>query len=340
LFPNLVPSPGRRSIRTLALQAMSLPLAAYELMHLRRFIRSWKPDIVNIHYLSYPAVYALVAAASLRIPAVLSFHGSDVAGSPYPATYGIVERLAVGRAQAVTLNSKNLASFLRGNLNAEEAGKITVIPFGVDDRPVADEGASGDFALVAARLVEKKGVETAIRAMAGLDTAAQGLRLVIAGDGPLRNPLQDLSRQLGLEQRVEFIGELSPDELNRRIDQAKFVIVPSLWEAYGVIALEAMVAGRAVVAGSHGGIAEITVDGQTGILIPPGDANALAAAISQLATDPDRAAAMGRAGRERALEYFGWPKVVEEYEMIFDKVIGEAQKMDKSDPSSYGEVVG
>src|SRR5206468_8794383 len=128
------------------------------------------------------------------------------------------------------------------------------------------------------------------------------LRLDIAGRGPLENALRALARELGIAEAVSFLGQVAP--IQSAIESAGAVVVPSLGEGFGMVALEAMERGRPVVAAAVGGLAEIVVDGVTGLLVPSGEVEPLAAAIVRLGRDPELAARMGRAGRERALADF------------------------------------
>ena len=327
-FPNLVPSPGRRPLATLLKQVASIPLGAYELARLTRRLRRDRPDVVNVHYLAYPAMYALLAAKASRLPVVLSFHGSDVAGSPYPATYRWVQRLACRWADRIVCNSEDLANYLRMDMRPSDGAKVAICPFGIDDWAAdgstnvhsarRDDAGGGQFALVAARLVEKKGVDVAINAMAAYPGP---LNLKIAGDGPLRSELQELAEKVCVSSRVHFVGELQPDDLRSLMLRSAFVVVPSYWEAFGVVALEAMVAGKAVIAAANGGIAEIVVDGETGLLVASGDAAALSDAMDRLASDPALAASMGVKGRVRAVESYVWKAIGESYEKLLTSAV-------------------
>ena len=128
------------------------------------------------------------------------------------------------------------------------------------------------------------------------------MTLDIAGDGPLRGELESLAAELGLGQAVRFLGRV--EGVTAEMEQAAAVVVPSLGEGFGMVALEAAERGRPVIASAVGGLPEIVDDGRTGVLVPRADASALAAAIVDLARDPARAAALGRAARERALAEF------------------------------------
>lgn len=322
MFPNLLPSPGRRSSKTIVKQILSLPLAVIQVAHLYQLIQKLRPAVVNAHYFSYPVAYALIAARFARVPVVLCFHGSDVPGVPYPATYGWAARWACIMANEVICCSENLRGYLLDVLPLNQHAKVTVSHYGVDESgksPVAVDLSTetpSSYAVILARLVEKKGVEVAIRAMSRLkSTAAQ---LVVLGSGPLESKLKSLVKELDIREIVHFAGSVPHAEALAITRRTLFVVVPSHWEAFGQVCLEAMMAGKAVIATNSGGPAEIIVDGATGLLVPPGNEEALAHAMNRLLDEPELAQDMGRRGRERAEQIFTWAKMAERYEAAFD----------------------
>src|SRR5207249_7024089 len=125
------------------------------------------------------------------------------------------------------------------------------------------------------------------------------LELHIAGRGPLEPALRALAMELDLEESVRFLGYVAP--IQRAIENAAIVVVPSMGEGFGMVALEAMERARPVIAAEIGGLGELVEDGVTGLLVPPGDPEPLARAIADLGRDLGRAARMGEAGRRRAL---------------------------------------
>lgn len=366
LFPNLLPSPGRRSASVIVKQVASIPMGAIQLARLIRLIRQFRPDVVNAHYFSYPVGFALLAARAAKVPAVLCFHGSDVPGVPYPATYGWAARWGVNLTKEVICCSNNLRDYLLRALTAEQRAKVTVSHYGVDSEPLvtpAGDGAlrRGDakgarkgsptlalgqmdicpstleatqtaetaspserppFAVLLARLVEKKGVDTALRAMRKVKDEIPDARLSILGDGPLESNLTQLARDLMLDDSVQFVGSMPHDDAMELTQAASFVVVPSHWEAFGQVCLEAMASGKAVIATYSGGPAEIIVDGKTGLLVPPAGHDALAAAMIKLFTSPSIAREMGRSGRVRAATVFTWENMARRYEAAFARAIG------------------
>jgi glycosyltransferase involved in cell wall biosynthesis len=151
------------------------------------------------------------------------------------------------------------------------------------------------------RMIPHKGVDWLLRSISHLRADAT---FDLAGTGNQEAEYRVLAKQLGLEQRVTFHGWLAPDAAQQLVKNARALIFPSIWhEPGGLVALEAMANGRAVIASQVGGLTEIFADQQSGLLVPPGDAPALAAAIDRLAADHDLARRLGQTGRQRALDH-------------------------------------
>jgi glycosyltransferase involved in cell wall biosynthesis len=163
---------------------------------------------------------------------------------------------------------------------------------------------------VVARLDHVKGVDIALRALAALrDRRFSDVRLVVVGDGPEAGRLRDIAVELGVDGLVEFAG--FRHDVERYIASSDIVLVPSRYEPFGMVAAEAAAAGKPVVASRVGGLREIVVDGETGLLFNPDDHNDLAEKIIALIEDNRRAAEMGLKGRARAERLFSPLKVAE-----------------------------
>jgi glycosyltransferase involved in cell wall biosynthesis len=245
-----------------------------------RAARRLDADLVHAHWL--PAGWV---AARTGKPYVVQVWGTDLAlarRAPWLA------RGVLRRARLVIAASNELAQNARG-LGARD---VRVIPSGVD-LPV-EVGAEADppEVLYAGRLSPEKGILELVE-------AAAGLNLVVAGDGPLR------SRVPGAQ------GFVPHDELQRLYARAAVVACPSRREGFGVACLEAMAHGRPVVATAVGGLRDLVIDGETGLVVPARDPAALRAALERLLGDPELRHRLGEAGRRRAGEGFSWPAVTD-----------------------------
>jgi glycosyltransferase involved in cell wall biosynthesis len=170
------------------------------------------------------------------------------------------------------------------------------------------------------RLIPIKGHLVLLRSLAQAREQVPMVVLDVAGRGPLEPALKSFARELGIADAVRFLGFVSP--IQKAVEEAAIVVVPSLGEGFGMVALEAMERARPVIASSVGGLPEIVADGETGLVVEPGDAEELAEAIVALASDLDRAAAMGRAGRERALREFTPEQSADRIEELYRAALG------------------
>src|SRR5207237_5588724 len=145
------------------------------------------------------------------------------------------------------------------------------------------------------------------------------LRLEHAGAGRLEPALCALAKELGVDDAVSFLGYVAP--IQRAIEQAALVVVPSMGEGFGMVALEAMERARPVVAAEIGGLGELVEEGVTGHLVPAGEAEPLAAALVSVASDLPRAAEMGAAGRRRAHEQFLQERCTDRTELLYEAAL-------------------
>jgi phosphatidylinositol alpha-1,6-mannosyltransferase len=169
---------------------------------------------------------------------------------------------------------------------------------------VQPAGECGATVLCVARLSPEKGHATLLRAFARVQARVPRAVLRLAGDGPCRMALESLVRELGLPAQVQFLGDLGPQALRQQYASCDVFAVVGQLESFGLTFLEANLFGKPVVAARVGGAPEAVVEGVTGLLVNPGNDDEVAAAISALLLDPQRAQAMGCAGRERVLREF------------------------------------
>ncbi|HVM18172.1 MAG TPA: glycosyltransferase family 4 protein [Gaiellaceae bacterium] len=261
------------NLRRAPWKALLLPLM---LLSFTRAARRAARDAVVVHAHWLPA--GAVALATRR-PVVVQLWGTDVelARRARP-----LARAVLRRARLVVCASSALADAAR-ELGARE---VRMIPTGVELPEEAREEAEPPEVLYVGRLSPEKGVLELVEAMRGLD----GARLVVAGDGPLRDRVP------------EALGFVPHDALGELYRRAAVVACPSRREGYGMACAEAMAHGKPVVAGAVGGLLDLVADGETGVLVPPGDADALRDALRRLLADAELRRRLGAAARERARE--------------------------------------
>ncbi|WP_326557084.1 glycosyltransferase family 4 protein [Micromonospora sp. NBC_01796] len=213
--------------------------------------------------------------------------------------------------------------------------QIDVVPNGVDDRawhakPRAVASARAKFAgdgpliAFAGRLVYEKGVQHLVHAIPRLRDRHPGLRLVIAGDGPYRNELQHEADRLRLDQTVNFLGFMNESQLPAVLGATDATVVPSLYEPFGMVALEAAAAGAPLAVAATGGLAEIVEQGVTGVTFPHSDPEALAGAVDTLLADGVFARRVARRARTMVTERYGWSAIAARTAATYTSAVREA----------------
>jgi colanic acid/amylovoran biosynthesis glycosyltransferase len=289
-------------------------------------------DVVHCHFGNVGLRYA-VAACVWRAPLVVSFYGYDA--SSYPRERGAdVYAPLFSQARAVVSLSDHMDARLRA-LGCP-ASLLRRVPLSVDPnaseepRPERDPGRVR--LLTVARLVEKKGIEHALRAVALVKDELPTLRYDVIGEGPLRPTLEALASTLGISERVRFLGARTEGEVRGAMREANLFLLPSVTASDGdeegtpTVLLEAAWARLPVVSTRHAGIPEIVRDGETGVLVAERDAEALASALRALVLAPDRWDVLGDAGRERVASAHTIPIVAERLEGIYEELLSPSTR--------------
>jgi len=287
-------------------------------------------DVIHCHFgPNGQRAVQLRAASALDGPIITSFHGYDVNALPKIRGKGMYRSL-FQKGDLFTVGSE----FMRGrilSLGAPE-GKIAKHPMGVNlsTFPFRERAEPADEAvrlLTVARLVEVKGVEFALRAVALARRGIPGLTYTVVGDGPLRRDLEALADELGITDSVKFEGQLPREMVIEHYRMADLFLLPGVVAAAGdeenqsVALAEAQACGLPVVASRIGGIPESVKDGESGILVPARDVDALAGAIVKLVAERNNWARMGRKGREMVEERFDVEKLNDKLEQTYLRMI-------------------
>lgn len=295
------------------------------LVHARRvgaLIRQLDPDLVHALHLTS---YGFLAGLSGVQPSIVSVWGTDVLEAPHltPA-HRWITRSALARAGEITATGVRLAE---ATLPFTPQGKrVSVVPYGVDlDRFAPASRASGSpraersplVVGAVSRLSPEKGFDVLLRAIAILRDRGVALDVLFAGDGPSRAMLERLTAESRLTGRVRFAGEVAHADVPVVLQQIDIFAMPSTWEGFGVSAIEASAMELPVVASDIHGIPDVVVDGETGLLVPPSDAAALADAIARLADDAPLRRAMGAAGRAYVERHYRWQDNAAQMERLY-----------------------
>ena len=281
------------------------------------YLARLRPRVLHTH-LVHADVYGQLAGSLARVPLRLSTkHGFNEFREG--RWFGFADRSVSSLAHVHVAISRGLAQYLAETEGFREED-FEIAHYGISSSRDAEPYAGSEPRLVCVgRLIPIKGHVVLMRALARARERRPGITLDVAGRGPLAPALKVYARELGLEDAIRFLGFVSPVE--EALEGGAIVVVPSLGEGFGMVALEAMERARPVIASSVGGLPEIVADGETGLVVPPADVDALAAAIVALAADLPRAAQLGAAGRVRALEQFTPERCVERIEELYVRAL-------------------
>ncbi len=283
---------------------------------------SFEPSVVHVNQLGDPAVVEFLRASA---PVVMSAHGFVACtsgvhyfrpGQECLRAHGpgcVPNLLRCGHTRdplslraGWRLAGRELASLRQADMAVSYSSAVDrhlgingierrrMVPYFPTVTPAQPSERAGSPRVVfAGRVVAPKGVATLVRAAREVDA-----RFIVCGDGWQLPAMRRLARRLGVQERIEFAGWLEPAALAQEFADASLVAVPSVWpEPFGIIGIEGFAAGRPAVASRTGGIGDWLDDGVSGLMVPAGDAGALARALNQLLADPERRRAMGAAGK-------------------------------------------
>lgn len=278
-------------------------------------------DLVHAHWWFPNGLVGSWLAGVAHKPLVTTLHGTDVRLVRTTAFSRPPFRRVMHQSTAITAVSRWLA---------EEARQLVAVPEPlVAPMPVATDifspgGArASDRLLFVGRLNAQKGLEFALRALAAM---RHPVSLDVIGDGDDRATLEALAASLGVAEHVRWHGALPQPRLVEFYRSATALVVPSLEEGLGLVAVEGQLCETPVVAFASGGLPDVVQDGRTGVLVPPGDAGALTRALDDLLDRPDRGAALGAAGRLHALATFAPESVARRYAGIYRNAIASSPK--------------
>jgi len=309
-------------------------------------IQRIKPDVINMHLLDTNSFYVLLMKLIFRIPVVAFIRGGDIPNLHRQSYFvRFVIKKLLEKSDYVLSNSKYMFN-----------ESIKVFPFISAKGSVVNNGInlsnsisreiknikkySDPFIFSAGRLIYQKGFDILIRAFKIIhDESPNNISLKIAGNGPDKESLFELTKKLGLNDKVEFLGELNRNEITYYYNECEFFVLTSRCaEAFGNVCLEAIAAGKPVIASDVGGVGEIIQNEINGFLIKPIriiqrnakmeqlyeiDERSLASMIKRLIDNPTERRLMGEKGREIAVNNFSWDKIEERYEKVFKMLLSQ-----------------
>ncbi|WNV90045.1 glycosyltransferase family 4 protein [Umezawaea sp. Da 62-37] len=288
-------------------------------------LRDWKPDVVHAHdwLVSHPAIALAEAAA---VPLVATVHATEAGrhsgwlSQTLNQQVHSVEWWLANRADSLITCSAAMRTEVAHLFDVDPAG-TTVLHNGIEPRrwrvrpgdvAEARRKYSPDghpLLLFFGRLEWEKGVQDLLAALPRVRRAHRGTRLVVAGEGSHATWLVEQARKHKVRRAVDFVGHLSDRELTAVLAAADAVVLPSKYEPFGIVALEAAAAGTPLVASTAGGLGEVVRDGDTGLSFTPGDVDGLGAAVRSVLSDRPAAARRAKAAKARLATDFDWTKI-------------------------------
>ena len=311
------------------LQLLAIPYIISGFFRCLKICRKFKPDVIHAHW-PFPHAYIALGAAKLfRIPLVLNFHGAELLLIRKKKWVKPLLKFAIGQAQAVFANS----SFTAGKIKALRNVNVEWSPYGTTlESSAASEveavphPINGKFKILfVGRHIERKGICYLIEAAKYLPRDKFEIRIVGVGD--LTEKLKELAAHNAGNAEIVFTGKLSPENLAKEYRTANVFTLPAIidskgdTEGLGVVLIEAMELGLPIVASNVGGIPDVVVDGESGILVPEKDPQALANAFKRLESEPGLVKQLLEGSRKRIRECFAWDGIIERQIAEYKKVV-------------------
>lgn len=293
----------------------------------KKIAREYNPDIVHAHFATS---YGYWGSRLKEYPLVISCHGSDIMQSAQKGILSVLVKNNLQQADKLIVPSVFLKDQIMA-LGVDLKSEPELIQFGVD---LAETGklfqrrTNDMLTNEAPKLLFFKhhrneyGPEVALKAFRKIKSVVTNASLVMAGHGPLTEELRNLAVQLGLADSVSFPGFIPTAEALSYVSQHTLMLMPTIvQESFGVSAMEAAAVGVPVVASRVGGVPEIVRDNQTGFLVPPNDAEALADAVCKILSDTSLLQQMSQNSRRMIEQNFNWPNKVDQLEALYQSLL-------------------
>ena len=325
-FPFRVPTEGFKSKLGYWLTSQQIRRRLFTL------VKRYKTDVLHVQCVSSNAFYALATQRAQMLPLVLTLQGELTMDAEriYERSRFARDNLrcCLQRADAITACSRQ---------TLQETEAFFGQPFGSRGQVVYNGIAAADlngvkpfeharpYVFALGRHVAQKGFDVLLRALKLLAARNSFCDLILAGDGVEQAALRSLAAELGLTERVLFTGRVNHGKVMSLFAGCRIFVLPSRHEPFGIVNLEAMAAGKPIVASWVGGVPEIVVEGENGLLVPPEEPEALATAIGRLLSDEALRQRLGANARERA-KCFTWSKIAAEYMEVYEVARRNSQR--------------
>ena len=304
-----------------SMQLLAIPYCISGFFKCLWLAKKKKFDVIHAHWPFPHALIVLGACKLFRIPLVLNFHGAELLLIRKKKWIRPIMKFIIGQANAIFANSRFTAS----KISALRPTKIEWSPYGspLSSGKVPPHARGERYKILfVGRHIERKGIEYLIQAAKLLDPKKFEVRIV--GKGNLTESLKNLAKEI---QTENVTGPLSPDDLRKEYQESNCFVLPAIvdskgdTEGLGVVLIEAMQYGLPVVASNVGGIPDVVVDGETGVLVPEKNPEALAAAFQKLESDPAYETELLKGAEKRINDCFNWEKIAKKQIAVYEKLI-------------------
>jgi glycogen(starch) synthase len=278
---------------------------------------NFSPVLLHVFAVGRGDFFHLTTAGLHALPLLVTLHGEHLCSD---TAFGRLATQTVRASNWTTCVSQSVLAQTR--LRVPEVTSRSSVVYNGYEMPscVPDLPPRPPVLLCLGRLVREKGFDVALKAFASVSTRFPRMRLLIAGHGPEHYELRQQAAQLGIKDSVDFIGSVAPDHVPKLLNSVTAVLMPSRYEPFGLVALEAASVGRPIVASRIGGLSEIVIDRQTGILVEPENSAQISEAIVFLVNHPEKAIQLGRAARQRVQAVFPWDRCVDSYDALYQRL--------------------
>ncbi|MHB8073891.1 glycosyltransferase [Desulfosporosinus fructosivorans] len=295
----------------------------------RKKVAEIQPDLIHAHYATS---FGLLGALTRRHPLIISAWGSDIFSFPRISfLHQSLLKWILSHADVLCSSSDIMAIEMHRYIGLQQG--VEIIPFGVDTTqfspapgehvPPPKSGVTDAPVVfgVAKGLHSVYGLDLLIEAFSQVHERFPQTLLRIAGEGPERRALEGLAEKLGVTDCIEWLGRLPNTDVADLYRSVDVVVVPSRQESFGVTAVEGSACARPVIASRVGGLTEVIVEGETGLIVPPESISELGKAMEHLIKDPALRDRMGQKGRAHVLRHYDWQKNVTQMELVYERVL-------------------
>jgi glycosyltransferase involved in cell wall biosynthesis len=305
------------------------PFSLSYIPQLKKQIREFSPDVINLHYAVPGGLAAVISQRFWGVPVVLSLIGRDVPGPQTPPLWRYYLRSVASRCSSTLFVSDYCRREVFGTRYPDNA---KVVPYGADVqkhqavvnkaeiKKKFDLPEDSMLFLAVQRLAPEKRVGVVIQAMGKLASENPNVYLIVAGGGPCKDELTKLANSIIPKGKARLLGRVSDEDLTALYQAADAFVFHSCYETFGVVLAEAMAAGLPIVTVNNTAIPELVEHEKNGFLVPTFDHATMADAMKLLAQNPDMRAKMGQASRESAAKY-DWQTIAEQYESALEEAV-------------------